>query len=116
MSDSDDEVLKVSASIGDKGFLRELKASGHAGTETAGENIVCAAATVLIRTAVRLLDSDSSVKVFCTAEKRGKIIFVLETVPDDKKEWVKGVTDCLVLGLKELADEFPDRIKFKIIK
>ncbi len=88
-----------------------MKAEGHAGNVIAGNNIICAASTVLLRSAYRALSLKSGIKTDITAEIEGELYFRIIDYRVDHAEWLKGITDYLITGLKDLESEFPDSVR-----
>lgn len=91
--------------------MKSADASGHAGSALAGSNITCAAVTVLLRTAYRtlLLESDETDTVI-SAPGEGRLYFEIKKYSNNQVNRLKGITDYLVTGLKDLAAEYPDEI------
>jgi uncharacterized protein YsxB (DUF464 family) len=96
------------------GFLAGFTASGHAGAGRKGEDIVCAAVTTLLRTAGKVLAGEPGLTVDGRSPKPGVMHLALEPPPEEKKDWVRGVTATLLRGLTDLAEEYPGRLKLKI--
>ncbi len=96
------------------GLLAGFTASGHAGAGSKGEDIVCAAVTALLRTAGKVLSGEPGLTVDGWSPEPGVMRLVLEPPPEAKRDWVRGVTDTLLRGLADLAEEFPGRLKLKI--
>jgi uncharacterized protein YsxB (DUF464 family) len=95
-------------------ILKSLKASGHAFNSKKGNDIVCAAATCLLRTAANLISNEKDIKSKGSAEKPGKMEILLDKYPESKTDWLTGVTGFLKKGLLDLEREFPDNIKVNI--
>ena len=96
------------------GCLKGFQASGHAGSGKKGEDIVCAAVTVLLRTAARLISGEKGLETGGEALGPGEMTFFLISMPAEYREWVKGITDFLLGGLLDLKDEFPDYLTIDI--
>jgi len=96
------------------GLLAGFTASGHAGAGRKGEDIVCAAATALLRTAAKVLAGEPGLTVDGQSPEPGVMRLVLKPPPEEKRDWVRGVTATLLRGLTDLAEEFPGRLKLKI--
>lgn len=92
------------------GLLLRFEADGHPGNEPRGRNIACAAATTLLRTAGKLCAERALVREG-GAGKPGELRLVVAPVPDGERAWLKGVTDFLLKGVKDLQDEFPREIR-----
>ncbi len=96
------------------GCLESFRAAGHSDLGGKGADTVCAAVTVLLRTAGRLLESDALLGAEGEAPEPGAMRLRLPEPPDDRRERVRGVTDFLVRGLRDLQAEFPDRVELSI--
>lgn len=96
------------------GCLKEFQASGHARAARAGEDIVCAAVTVLLRTCARLVSSTAGDTALVAAPKPGQMTLILGSWPAEKVEWLRGITDFLLAGVAGLRNEYPDRLTVKI--
>ncbi|MCH5282801.1 MAG: ribosomal-processing cysteine protease Prp [Treponema sp.] len=113
----------------EEGGLR-CSASGHAGFAEKGSDIVCAAVTVLLRTAMRLLSKDAQIE-FATSlplcsesdleeSRRGELSFsarVREDLALDEKSSAKikiaFLADYLSEGFKSLCEEFPRNVEYR---
>jgi len=72
-------------------------------------NIACAAATSLLRTAGKLCAERALVKTG-GAEAPDRMRLLLAPVAETDDGWLGGMTDFLLRGLKDLAQEFPREI------
>lgn len=92
-----------------QGELVGVEAQGHAGWDRPGKDIVCAAASALLRSAVRTLGSRyAPTDLVAQAPGPGQLSFRLIPFPD---EWARGVFSTLEQGLKDLEREFPRAIR-----
>ncbi len=92
--------------------MRGFTAQGHAGGSVKGENVACAAATMLLRTTGRLC-SQQGVAVAGGRGHPGEM--QLEIAQDTVDQgWLRGVTDFLLRGMKDLKDEFPRDIVLQV--
>jgi len=107
-------VLRVSVVTLSDGLLRSFKASGHAGMAKPGQNIACAAATALLRTAARLLASADGLVDDGAAGEPGSMELVVTSQPQVRDRWLAGVTDFLLRGLDDLAREYPREIRVDV--
>jgi hypothetical protein len=107
-------VIRLSLRLQAGGCLRSFSATGHAGAGPRGRDLVCAAVTVLLRTAARLLSSQPDLQVSGESPQEGVMRLVLEAPPEARREWVRGVTATLVAGLTDLDREFPGRLKLEV--
>jgi len=107
-------VIRLSLRLRADGCLQGFSASGHAGAGPRGRDAVCAAVTVLLRTAARLLAAQPDLQVSGEAPAEGEMRLALEPPPEERREWVRGVTATLVTGLTDLDREFPGRLKLEV--
>jgi len=102
-------VLLIRIRLSPQGHLRGFDAGGHAGADVAGRNIACAAATSLLRTAGKLCVERALVEDG-SAEAAGGMRLLLAPRAGMDDGWLGGMTDFLLRGLKDLAQEFPREI------
>ena len=101
-------MIVVTVDLNDDGIIKSAVVSGHAIGLEKGGNIVCAAATILIRTAARLLEGTRGVKVAGGPGRSGELSLFIEKVGEQSKSYVKAVGDYLLTGIRDLQHEFPD--------
>jgi uncharacterized protein YsxB (DUF464 family) len=106
-------VVRVDLRVSPEGLLRRFEAKGHAGAVTPGDNIACAAATVLLRTAGRVC-AEHGVPYDGGAGGPGEMRLVVSLEASSEVGWLRGVTDYLVRGMKDLQDEFPNEIILRV--
>ncbi len=112
--DGSADMLRIRLELDSGGTTLRLAAVGHARGKP-GENLACAAATVLIRTAARWLNSLDDVQMTGRAANEGELSFSASS-----KGATNGRTDCasvlanlygyLATGLGDLAREFPEDV------
>lgn len=98
-----------------------FSASGHAGFDKKGSDIVCAAVTALTRTAMQTLAATAGIEFSATAQERGELKFaatVKEGLAAEKataaKVKIEFLAEYLANGFKSLAKEFPNNIEYKL--
>jgi uncharacterized protein YsxB (DUF464 family) len=91
----------------DGGLLKSCRVSGHAGAGPRGGDIVCAAVSVLARTAVRALSGREGVTVRGEAPERGIFRFEAECTAAGK-EFLEAAGVFLTEGLVSVAEEYPE--------
>lgn len=107
-------MLTVTVHLCEDGCLAGFEAAGHAGEAPAGENIACAAATALLRTAGRvLLEEGLLVDGQSGAPGNMSMRVVSRGTADAGK--LSGVTAFLLRGLRDLAAEFPREVAVVIV-
>ena len=94
-------------------MLRGFDADGHAGADASGRNIACASATSLLRTAGRLCAERSLVAAGGAGERGEMRLRLGPSTADADNGWLKGMTDFLLRGLRDLAQEFPREISVR---
>ena len=107
-------MLEISILLGQEGILKQLEASGHASGAKKGENIACAAASVLVRTAAILIENEKRVENSGSAEREGLFSLHVHGYEHECAKWLRGVCDFLVEGLKSIEREYPDSIQLSI--
>jgi len=90
------------------GLLRRFSAQGHAGGDL-GRNVACAAATILLRTTHHAC-TERGIVDSRQADRPGEMAVVLGKRAETHAEWLRGVTDFLVRGMRDLEREFPHEI------
>jgi len=97
----------------DDGTLRACKARGHAGVGKTGTDIVCAAVSVLMRTAYGTLSNRNGISVKYGAPEPGN--FWLEVDYNaDGKDFLFAAGAFLIEGLRSVAQEFPRNCRLSI--
>lgn len=109
-------MLRVRVDLDGEGCLRGLEASGHAGAGRSGEDLTCAAASGLLRGVARLLHRTAGLVVSGRAEQPGELRLTVARRggSEGRSDWLRGVTDVLLSGLRELRDERPGSIVLEI--
>lgn len=96
------------------GSFREARASGHAGFARKGQDIVCAAESFLLRTAMQVLESDGSGLVLETdAPRRGELSFRVVSSGTASRERLVCVADFIRKGMQSLSEEYPECVSFR---
>lgn len=97
---------------GTSGFLR-CEAEGHALFDQKGRDIVCAAATILLRTAAQTLDGRPGMAFEGRASERGSLSFEAKADGETAKAELKFAADFLKKGFESLAKEFPQNVQLE---
>jgi len=106
-------VIEIEAVLDDDGVLMTCIAEGHAKAGKSGTDIVCAAVSVLMRTAVNVLSGRKGVTVNGGAPRPGQMW--LEAGYDaDGKEFLSAAGAFLIEGLMSVAEEYPNNCKLNI--
>ena len=97
-----------------KGQIVRFEATGHAGGARAGEDIVCAAFTILARTAYETLAALPGIEIELDAPERGLLRFAVKRSEETSVEKASGIADFLLTGLSGLEREYPGRVELTI--
>ncbi|MBR0494702.1 MAG: ribosomal-processing cysteine protease Prp [Treponema sp.] len=102
----------VALSYGKNGAIKKCQANGHADFSKKGTDIVCAAITILIRTAMQVLSHTENVLLIADASARGTLSFSVEakTESPETEAQLKCIGDFLRTGIKALTKEFPENV------
>ena len=108
-------MIDVTLWLDKNGCLYGIDASGHSGSAGAGEDIICAAASTLLRTVSRTLEMEPSIKLEGGVEERGELHLRLILSDESERDWLRGVSSFAVTGFRDLASEYPDycRIRYE---
>ena len=89
------------------GALARLSSVGHA---SAAQSAACVAVSTLLKSSARAYATRPSIALNGSAPHPGMMQIELGTPQERDREYVCGVTELLMQGLRELAAEFPDEI------
>lgn len=87
-----------------------LEAAGHAGYAPAGQDIVCAGASVLMQGLVYLLAGAENVHADVWDEPEGPRIAVTAAAP--REAWVEGAFELAKAGFALLAERYPEHLRY----
>ena len=100
-------MITIGAALDEAGLLRSCRVCGHAGAGPAGGDIVCAAVSVLTRTALMVLSQREGITVRGEAPERGLVELEIEYTGQGR-EFLSAAGAFLLEGLKSVAGEYPD--------
>ena len=97
-------------------LLKSCDIRGHGGAGKSGSDIVCAAVSVLARTAQAVLAKREGIITKSTASRRGE--FTLETEAQSKtgEDFLLAAGTFLIEGLAGVAEEYPENCSMTITK
>ena len=104
-------MIEIEAIVDQAGILRACKAAGHAGAGKAGTDIVCAAVSVLMRTALGTLSNRKGITIRGDAPHPG-LLWLEADYTAEGKDFLSAAGVFLTDGLRSVAEEFPDYCKF----
>lgn len=100
------------------GEFISCSAHGHSCLALRGNDIVCSAVTVLLRTAAVVLSKTDGIEVAVEAKERGSMQIKIKNCAE-KNELLSAtlvcVADFLEAGISSVAKEYSDNVKLKII-
>jgi len=102
---------------GRDGCFKSCSAKGHAFFAAKGRDIVCSAQTLLLRTALSLLERTKGIKFSCDASERGSLAFGVEVVSNSAElaERLRCTADFIREGISSLSREYPGCVLLKEI-
>ena len=106
-------MIEIEAVLENDGTLTACKASGHAGAGKAGTDIVCAAVSVLMRTALSALSGRKGITVRGGAPEKGQM-WLEAGYEAEGKDFLYACGVFLLEGLKSVAQEFPKSCRLNI--
>jgi len=95
------------------GILKSCGIKGHAGSGPMGRDIVCAAVTVLARTALKTL-SERTGTIRGEFPERGEFKLEIPEILEEDRDFFFGVSTFLVEGLLSVSKEYPEFCKVNI--
>jgi uncharacterized protein YsxB (DUF464 family) len=108
-------MIRIEAAVDKAGLLRSCRVHGHAGAGPRGGDIVCAAVSVLARTALGVLSQREGITVRGEAPERGIISMEIDYAGKGK-EFLSGAGAFLLEGLQSVAGEYPDYCVMNVTK
>ena len=106
-------MIQVDMILDEAGLLKSCRVSGHAGAGKRGEDIVCAAVSVLTRTAINVLSGRKDITIRGDIPEPGNFYLETEYSPEGR-EFLSAVGTFLIEGLLSVSKEFPDNCKVSI--
>jgi uncharacterized protein YsxB (DUF464 family) len=108
-------VIRIEAALDEAGLLRSCRIHGHAGAGPEGGDIVCAAVSVLARTALRTLSRREGITVRGEAPERGVVSMEIDYAGNGR-EFLSAAGAFLLEGLQSVAGEHPEYCVMHITK
>jgi uncharacterized protein YsxB (DUF464 family) len=106
-------VIAVKVALDAEGRILRFEATGHGGAP-AGSDIVCAAFTVLARTAYESLAALPGVEIEGEAPEPGFLRFAVGRIDPSQAGKALGIAEFLLNGISGLEREFPGRVGLSI--
>ena len=106
-------MIEIEAVLDESGVVRSCRASGHAGAGRTGTDIVCAAVSVLMRTAVRALSGKKGITIRYEAPEPGFLLLEADYTAEGR-DFLCAAGVFLTEGLASVAEEYPQNCKLTI--
>jgi uncharacterized protein YsxB (DUF464 family) len=106
-------MIEIEAVLDEVGLLRSCKVRGHAEAGPKGGDIVCAAVSVLTRTALRTLSGRKGITIRGSAPARGLIGMETDYTPEGQA-FLAAAGAFLMEGLASVSEEYPDYCKMNV--
>ena len=106
-------MISIDVGLDESGILRSCNAAGHAGAGESGTDIVCAAVSVLLRSAVRVLSNREGITINSEAPETGRLRLETEYTAAGR-DFLSAAGEFLITGLRSVAEEFPGNCKLQI--
>lgn len=107
-------MVTVIVSLDEAGIVREMTAEGHALGFAKGENPVCAAVTVLVRTYLRWIEIGGIESVEGKAPKSGVLYASVGKPCRERESLFQGASQFLLTGLSDLHETFPRQCSLRV--
>ena len=103
-------MIRAEVVLDGSGLLRSCRIQGHAGAGKRGNDIVCAAVSVLAKTIIRVLSGRKDITIRGSIPEQGDFSIETEYTPEGR-EFLAGAGAFLVEGLLSVTAEFPEHCK-----
>jgi uncharacterized protein YsxB (DUF464 family) len=100
-------VIRIYVTLDGAGVLRACRVQGHAGLRSGGADLVCAAVSVLVRTALRTLSGRQGIDVRGAAPERG-LLWMETDYRTEGRDFLAAAGAFLMEGLRSVSEEYPD--------
>jgi len=100
-------VINIKLVLDEAGLLKSCDIQGHAGAGKRGNDIVCAAVSVLARTALTVLSGREGIVVKGSAPQRGEFKLETEALNNEGRDFLNAAGSFLIEGLESVAGEYP---------
>jgi hypothetical protein len=106
--------VRIRIVIDASNVIRNVDAEGHAEGARKGDNIACAAVTVLLRTAYETLAAEPGVKLQGIASTRGSLRYSIDGYGESITMLVQAVSAFVLNGLSSVQREYPGSVDLAI--
>ena len=102
--------------LDEAGLLKSCDIRGHAGAGKRGNDIVCAAVSVLARTALTVLSGREGIVVKGSAPQRGEFNLETEALNNEGRDFLDTTGSFLIEGLASVAGEYPQYCVMTVVR
>lgn len=95
------------------GCFRAFTALGHAGFAVKGSDIVCAAVTVLLRTALQLLSDAEGIAINADVAEAGKLSVAVTYAEPAMEQRLICIADFLRTGIRSVMSDYPQFVQLR---
>ncbi|MCR5725563.1 MAG: ribosomal-processing cysteine protease Prp [Treponema sp.] len=95
------------------GCFKAFNAEGHAGFAGKGSDIVCAAVTVLLRTALQLLSDSDGITIDAEVAEAGKLSVEVTHANPGTEQRLVCIADFLRTGIRSVMSDYPQFVKLR---
>jgi uncharacterized protein YsxB (DUF464 family) len=106
-------LIEIRLVLDEAGLLRGCDIQGHGGAGNRGADVVCAAVSVLIRTALRVLADRPGIEIRGEAPERGSLWMEADYTPEGR-EFLSMAGLFLIQGLRSVTEDYPGHCKMNI--
>jgi uncharacterized protein YsxB (DUF464 family) len=106
-------LIETKLVLDEAGLLKVCTIKGHGNAGNAGDDVICAAVSVLIRTALRVLSDKPGVTIRGAAPERGALWMEADYTPEGR-DFLFAAGLFLTEGLKSVAEDYPGHCKMNI--
>lgn len=104
-------MIKVLIHRDSKGRIESFRVQGHADFSDAGNDIICAAVSVLVQNGINSIETLLHVKI-PDVSREGFVECQIPALEDHVSEKVQLLLESMAYGLQCLADEYPKNVSF----
>ncbi|UOF90148.1 ribosomal-processing cysteine protease Prp [Fodinisporobacter ferrooxydans] len=103
-------MIRITISRNQTGQIVGAKVIGHAGYADAGEDIVCAAVSILIQNAVNSIEALCGVSLHTVSED-GRVEFQSADCADRKD--IQLLLESMTFGMRGISEEYPNFVRVR---
>lgn len=98
-----------------QGRVRRFSVRGHAGAAEYGQDIVCAAVSILVTNAINSAEHLLGVKIADEAQVApGDVVCTIPSLAGHDDEKLQLLFEAMVFGIQQVADSYPDFVTLSL--